>query len=371
MARIGFLSHADMSLHFFRRPIMQELKSLGHDVFAIAPRGAYTKDLERDFNCITYELDRASINPLKVILNTINLIKELKGLELDLLQTAAHKSNIFGTIAARQAGIKYVINLVEGLGSFYIDNDVKTRLTRIILERLYKFSFTKADACVFVNNSDPDYMILRGIIEPQRVVRIKSVGVDVVKFDERVTKPAQISDKKVVLMIARAMWHKGVREFYEASEILKDRTDCEFVYVGEGFEGNKSTADSAFLKSTNVHYLGARDDIAELLKASYMLVLPSYKEGFPRTILEAMSMSRAVVASDVAGCNEIIINGVNGILCRVKDSISLARKIEMLLDDESLCARLGANGREMAVAEFDEKIIAQKYIELYRKFIDV
>ena len=106
MARIGFLSHADMSLHFFRRPIMQALKERGHEVFAIAPRGAYTQDLARDFNAITYDLDRASLNPFTVFSNTKALARELKRLNLDLLQTAAHKSNVFGTLAAREAGIK-------------------------------------------------------------------------------------------------------------------------------------------------------------------------------------------------------------------------------------------------------------------------
>ena len=172
-------------------------------------------------------------------------------------------------------------------------------------------------------------------------------------------------------MIARAMWHKGVREFYEAAELLCGREDCAFVFAGEGFEGNKSTADAKFLTGGAVRYLGARDDVPRLLKASYLLALPSYKEGFPRTVLEAMSMGRAVVASDVAGCNEAVTNGFNGLLCEAKNSADLAAKIEILLNDENLAAQMGRNGRELAVREFDERAVARKYIEIYRKFIDV
>ena len=374
MARIEFLSHSDMSIYFFRRPIMIALQQMGHEVFAIAPKGDFTSKLS-EFNCVTYELDRASINPLIVMKNTRKLSEILAGLNLDLLQTSAHKSNVFGTYAAKQAGIKHVINLVEGLGSFYIDNDFKTKIVRFGIETLYKRALKMSDCCIFVNESDPKYFLSSGLIDASKVVKIKSVGVDTQKFDKNYVCAAnlgdELSDKKIVLMIARAMWHKGVREFYEAAEILKYRTDCRFVYVGDGFDGNKSTADLKFLNSGNVLYLGARDDIPELLKASYILALPSYKEGFPRTILEAMAMSCAVVASDVAGCNEAVIDGVNGLLCEVKNSASLAAKIKILLDDKDFTRQLGCNGRDIAIREFDEKVVAQKYIEIYRKFIDV
>ncbi|WP_169940095.1 glycosyltransferase family 4 protein [Campylobacter sp. RM15925] len=371
MARIGFLSHADMSIYFFRSPIMRALQNLGHEVFAICPKGEFSTRLESEFNCVYYELDRASLNPFVVFKNTEKLSEILRSLNLDLLQTSAHKSNVFGTFAAKKAGIKRVINLVEGLGSFYIDDDIKTRLFRKSIELLYKKALKLSDACIFVNEADPRYFLSQNLIDKDKVIKIKSVGVDTAKFDENLYQSIDFGGKKVVLMIARAMWHKGVREFYEAAEILKDRKDALFVFVGEGFDGNKSTANLEFLKGGSVKYLGARDDVARLLKSSYILALPSYKEGFPRTVLEAMSMSRAVVASDVSGCNEAIIDGVNGLLCEVKNSGDLAKKIEILLDDESLTKRLGQSGRDMAVREFDEKEIAKKYIEVYRKFIDV
>ena len=364
-----------MSIYFFRAPIMRELKRLGHEVFAIAPKGDYTDRLKSEFNCVTYELDRASLNPLTVLENSKKLAEILRELNLDLLQTSAHKSNVFGTFAAKKAGIKRVINLVEGLGSFYIDNDLKTRLVRAAIETLYKKALNMSDGCVFVNEADPAYFLSRGLIAEEKIFKIKSVGVDTLKFDENSVSAANLGEdlrgKKIVLMIARAMWHKGVREFYEAAELLRGREDCAFVFAGEGFEGNKSTADVKFLKGGAVRYLGARDDVPELLKTSYLLALPSYKEGFPRTVLEAMSMGRPVVASDVAGCNEAVTNGFNGLLCEVKSSADLAAKIEILLNDENLASQMGRNGRELALREFDERAVARKYIEIYRKFIDV
>ena len=375
MAKFGFLSHADMSIYFFRAPIMRELKRLGHEVFAIAPKGDYTDRLKGEFNCVTYELDRASLNPLTVLENSKKLTDILRGLNLDLLQTSAHKSNVFGTFAAKKAGIKRVINLVEGLGSFYIDNDLKTRLVRAAIETLYKKALKMSDGCVFVNEADPAYFLARGLIAEEKIFKIKSVGVDTLKFDENSVPAANLGEdlrgKKIVLMIARAMWHKGVREFYEAAELLRGREDCAFVFAGEGCEGNKSTADAKFLTGGAVWYLGARDDVPELLKASYLLALPSYKEGFPRTVLEAMSMARACVVSDCSGCVEAVQEGINGLICRTRDAGDLARKIEILLDDTALCERLGRKGREMVLANYDEKIVTEKYLEVYRKFIDV
>lgn len=371
MARIGFLSHESMSLYFFRAPIMRALKERGHEIYAIAPAGDYTQKLASEFHAATYELDKASINPFRVLKNSEDLAAVLRDLNLDMLQTSAHKSNVFGTFAAKKAGIKTVLNLVEGLGSFYVDSDVKSLLIRAVIERLYKRSLTLSDGCIFVNDADPDYFLAKGLSREDKIYRIKSVGVDASYFDPNACEGADLGERKVVLMMGRALWHKGIKEFYEAAELLKDRTDASFVFVGSGYAGNKSSADEAFLKSPFVRWIPWSEQVRGLYKSAYMFVLPSYKEGFPHTVLEAMSMARACVVSDCSGCVEAVQDGVNGLICRTRDANDLARKIEILLDDEPLCERLGRNGRETVLANYDEKIVTEKYLEVYRKFIDV
>lgn len=371
MARIGFLSHADMSLYFFRSPIMRELKNRGHEVFAIAPKGKYSEILADEFHGVTYELDKASINPLKVFKNSENLAKILASLNLDMLQTSAHKSNVFGTFAAKKARIPIVLNLVEGLGSFYIDNDLKTRIIRTAIEKLYKKSFALSNSTIFVNDSDPDYFLSKNLIDKSKIFRIKSVGVNAEIFDPTKYEPAKISDKKIVLMMGRALWHKGIKEFYEAAELLKNRTDTQFVFVGDTYEGNKTSANREFLQNKNVLWLGWRDDICELYKACYMFVLPSYKEGFPRTILEAMSMAKPCVASDCSGNIEAVQNGVTGLICKTADAKDLSQKIEILLNDAQMAENFGKNAREIVLKSYDEKIITKKYMQVYRNFIDV
>lgn len=371
MSRIGFLSHSDMSVYYFRLPIMKALKELGHEVFAIIPNGNYSKKIAKNFDIITYEIDRASLNPFKIMQETKKLAKILSPLKLDLLQTAAHKPNIFGTKAAKLANIKVVINLVEGLGSFYTSKALKTKAIKAVIEYLYKKTFCLSQATIFVNDADPDYMLWRGLIIEDKVRRIKSVGINSKDFNPYNCEPYKFGNKKIILMMGRALWDKGIREFYEASKILNDRNDCEFVFVGDSDKGNKSCADEKFLNSPFVRHIKWSNQVKELLKASYIFVLPSYQEGFPRTILEAMSMEVACVTSNSAGCNEAVIDGINGLLCEVKNSKDLANKIENLLNNPDLTEKLGKKGRELVLKRYDESIIIPKYLDVYKEFIDV
>lgn len=371
MARFGFLSHSDMSIYFFRSPIMRELKRLGHDVFAIMPDGKYAHKLKDEFDCFTYKITASSLNPFQISNETKELSKILKNLNLDLLQTSAHRSNIFGTFAAKEAGIKNIINLVEGLGSFYIDNDIKSFLVRSMIDHMYYKAFKLSNVCIFVNESDPNYMINKSLIPLNKVIQIKSVGVNSKIFDEKLYKNEKLGSKKIVLMIGRALWHKGIREFYEAADILSDRDDVQFVFAGDTYEGNKSSASKEFLKNPNVLWLGWCEDVFSLYKSAYMVVLPSYKEGFPRTILEAMSMSRPCVVSNADGCVETVEDGHTGLICQMKSSQDLAKKIKILLDDENLARKMGYYGRKAVLEKYDESIITQKYLEIYRQFLYV
>lgn len=368
--KIGFLSHSDLSIALFRAPIMRSLKEKGHEIYAIYPKGIMDEKIKSEFNAVNYEIDKASLNPAKIVKNSLNLAKILQSLKLDMLQTSAHKSNVFGTFAAKMAGIKVVINLVEGLGSFYIENDLKSRFVRCIMEMLYKKSLNLSSACIFVNEADPKYFVNKNLIKKEKVFIVKSVGVNSAKFDPNIVKVYDFkSGKKVVLMIGRALWHKGIKEFYEAAEILNDK--LKFVFVGDIYEGNKSSANRAFLENKSVEWIRWSDEIAELLKGAYMFVLPSYKEGFPRTVLEAMSMAKPCVVTNATGCNEAIKDGFNGLLCEVKNSRDLARKIEILANDEKMALEFGKNARNEVLEKYDEKIISQKYLEIYRKFISV
>ena len=381
MNKIGFLSHLDLNLYLFRLPIMRALLKRGYTLYAICPKGD-KNDALKDAGCIVvnYEISRQGLNPFKERIAIDNIYMAIKDLKLDMLHTFTAKPNIYGTFAAKKANVPIVLNLVEGLGSFYTKDSFKNIVIRNIMEVLYKKAFKLSQACVFVNSDDPQYMIEKKIISKEKVKIIKSVGVDKEKFNMKkftqnellqLRKKNKIKDETVVLMVARAIWDKGIREYYEVASLLtKKHNNLVFILVGDTDEGNHTCADKTFLESGSVRWLGHRDDIVELTAMCDVYVLPSYREGVPVTLLEAASMSKPIVTTDTVGCREVVEDGHNGYLVPIKNIIMLKNKIETLVLDKALRDKMGMNGREKVLQEFDVNIVVKKYLEFYERMMN-
>lgn len=373
---IAFLSHLDLNLYLFRLPIMKKLVEEGHKVYAICPRGdKFDLFKELGIVAIEYNIQRSSLNLLKELKAIYNIYRAVKPLELNILHTFTAKPNIYGTFAGKIAKVPTIINLVEGLGSFYIEDTVKNIIVRTVIEKLYKLIFLMSDKVVFVNADDPDFLESKGVIKKSQIKVIKSVGIDTQEFDpklikkkkiENLKKSLNIDNKTVVLMVARAIWHKGVREYYEAATLLSNYKNIQFILVGDIDEGNHSSADKVFLNAGDVLWLGHRDDVLELTAMADIYVLPSYREGVPRTLLEAASMAKPIITTNTVGCREVVKNGKNGFLVPVKNSKELANKIELLLNDIDKRTLMGENGRMLAIKEFDVKRVVEQYLELYK-----
>jgi N,N'-diacetylbacillosaminyl-diphospho-undecaprenol alpha-1,3-N-acetylgalactosaminyltransferase len=380
--KIAFLSNTDYSLYLFRLPVMLALLKKGHIVYAICPSGDKNQALrESGFIVINYEMNRQSLNPFKELKTIKSIYEAIKGLELDLLHTFTVKPNIYGTFAAKMAKVPVILNLIEGLGSFYASNSVKNIIVRWVIEKLYKVVFLLSNGCVFVNSDDPKYLINKKVILQHKATIIKSVGIDTDLFDmknftkeqiEKIKDKNGLKDKIVVFMAARAIWDKGIREFYEACEIVKAKyPHVEFVFAGDTDEGNHTCANKDFLNSGCVKWLGRRDDMVELTAISDIYVLPSYyKEGIPKTLLEAAAMSKPIVTTDTVGCRDVVDDGVNGFLVPIKDAKKLADKIEILIKDEKLRSKMGIMGRKKALREFELKKVVKQYLELYKNIKD-
>ncbi len=375
---IAFLSHLDLNLYLFRLPMMQELVKQGHKVYAVCPKGdKFDMFAQYGIEALAYEIERSSLNPLKELKAIYNIYKAIKPLKLDMLHTFTAKPNIYGALAGKMAKVPTIINLVEGLGSFYIEDTRKNIIVRGVIEKLYKIVFSFSDKVVFVNSDDPAYLEHKGVIKKEKIKIVKSVGIDTEEFDpqkieekalERLREELNIKNKIVVLMVARAIWHKGIREFYQASKLLSSHKNVQFILVGDVDEGNPSSADARFLKQGNVLWLGQRDDIVELTALCDIYVLPSYyREGVPRTLLEAASMAKPIITTDTVGCREVVEDGINGYLVPVKDAKSLAKKIEYLVSHKEERKVMGENGRIMAIKEFDIKNVVTQYMTLYKE----
>lgn len=360
--KIGFLSHLDLNLYLFRLPIMIELVNRGYSVYAICPKGEKFHLFEKyGIKAISYDINRKSLNPFKEIKTIQNIYKVIKPLNLDILQNFTAKPNIYGSIVGSLSNIPMVINTITGLGSFFISKSIKSIIVRKILEQLYRFSNKKASYVIFQNNDDMQLFIEKKLVKKEKAILIKSSGIDTSFF-----KPSNIAVNKniKVLMIARAIWHKGVKEYYEAAKILENK-NIDFIYVGATDEENISCASKEFLKTGNVTWLGQRDDIKEIIETCDIFILPSYREGIPRTLLEASSMGKPIITTNAVGCKEVVDDGYNGFLVPIKDSNTLAKKIEILANDSSLRKYMGENARKKALNEFDINIVVKKHIKLY------
>ncbi len=359
--KIGFLSHYDGNLYQFRLPVMKELVKRGHTVYAITPKGnRFDKFKEFGIETVDYTINRASLNPLNELRTIKELRKKVNLLNLDILHSFTHKPNIYGSFA----NSKNFIQTVTGLGSFFIYDDLKSKIIKNVILTGYKFSSKKAKKVIFQNSDDLKMFVDLGIISKEKAVLVKSSGIDTSEWKMENGKWKINNKKPIVLMIARVIKDKGVEEFIKAAEILKDK--AEFWYAGYIDKGNKNAFNPNW---KNVKFLGLRDDIKELISKSDIVVLPSYREGVPRTLLEAASMSKPIVTTNAPGCKEVVDDGVNGFLVTIKDYESLAEKIGILIDNKELKEKFGKNSREKAVNEFDIKIVVDKYLEVYEEIL--
>lgn len=370
-----FLSHLDVNLYLFRLPIMQALVDKRHEVVALCPYGDVSQHFaEHGVSVVHYSIKRSGLNPFREAAVIWRLDRIMRNLRPDVLHTFTAKPNIYGTLAGRMARVPVIHNLVEGLGSFYVEDSLRNRCVRTCMEGLYAITCRLSDSTVFVNRDDADHFLAHRLVPQHKMRIIRSVGIDTQIFKPGMHDVSAVrrelglvSSSRVVLMVARAIWHKGLAEYIDAARRLRTQyPDAVFLLAGDVDQGNPSSATREFLlNQPHVRWLGPRTDIAELTALCDVYVLPSYREGVPRTLLEAASMAKPIVTTEAVGCREVVEDGINGILVPVRDSQALARGIATLLDDKALRERMGQAGREKAVREFDVRHVVQQYLELY------
>ncbi len=366
--KIAYLSHQDANLYRFRLPIMRALVMQGDEVFAVCPKGDFSVYFaDYGIKHLPYSIKRSSLNPLQefATLKAIRLI--LQELEPDLVHTFTHKPNIYGAFAYPGR----VIQTVTGLGSFYIHNDSRSLAIRTLINSLYRLSASKTAKTIFQNSDDMEYFISRKIIPKSKAVLVRSSGVDTSSFAPRKPNRDLLKEYKLnpklptVLMIARVIRDKGVEEYIKAAESLKELAN--FIYIGEIDEGNPN----AYRPNWKVvRHLGYRKDVEEWIALSDLVVLPSYyREGVPRTLLEAAAMAKAIVTSDAPGCREVVRDGINGILVPPRDPLSLTDAIKTLLLDPKKREQMGAAGRKIAKDEFSVERVVESYKKIYREIL--
>ena len=353
----------------FRAPLLSGLQDAGYRIVAFAPLDAHAADLRaKGIEVHDVPIARSGMNPLTDVRLLIRYTRMLRALRPAAYCGFTIKPNVYGAIAARMAGVP-AINNVTGLATPYLSEG----LVWAVAERLYRFAFRRSHTVFYHNPEDLRLMLERRVIRPDQGRVVPGSGVNLHQFqpasDDPGTGPLRF------LFFGRLILHKGIREFIEAARLLRPiLPDARFQLLGNPDPGNPTSVSDQELKSWIddgiVEHLGEHRDVRPLIGQASVVVLPTYREGLSRALLEGAAMGKPLLGTDVAGSRELIEDGVTGLLCRARDSGSLAEAMERMarLPRERLRA-MGAAGRKKMEREFSEERVVQAYLDVLEQAI--
>jgi glycosyltransferase involved in cell wall biosynthesis len=368
--KVLLFANTDWYLYNFRLPLAEALRSQGHEVVMVSPDGKYSERLKQaEFRWIAFPLVRQRLNPFAELFTILRLVLLYRRERPDVAHHFTVKCVMYGSIAARFAGIEGVVNALAGLGHVFSDCGVQARLLRIIIQRICK-SFLRPTQVVFQNPEDHQAFLKRGLVDRDASYLIRGSGVDVERFKPRANKNS--SDKRYVLLASRLLWAKGVAEYVEAARLVRRQIpETVFLLAGESDPGNPASVPQEVVdewkRRGDVEVLGHCEDIKSLLEKADLVVLPTYYgEGVPRILIEAAASGKPLVATDMPGCHEIVQHRLNGILIPPRDSRELARAIKEILPDDLCMARMGKHSRRLACDEFSQEQVINKTFQVYQ-----
>ncbi len=360
-------ANTDWYLYNFRIEYAKFLRSQGWDVVLMSPDGEYVEKIEAlGFRHIDMEFSRKGMNPAAES-DAIRRIREVYEAEQpDLVHHFTIKCMIYGSIAARQVGVKSIVNSVTGLGFVFLSDKPHVKLVRGVVKHLYKKAF-KGTQVIFENPDDRALFLEMGLVGEDNSHVILGTGIDTDAF-----VPVRPPDSvPLTILPARMLWDKGIGEFVDAAAaIRKEGINARFALIGKMDEGNPACIEYETLtrwqKEGNVEWWGWQDDIYTSISLADIVCLPSYREGLPKILLEAAACGRPIVTTDVPGCRETVIDGVNGLLVEVKSAESLKNALIRLINDRDLRVKMGEASRELAVSRFSNAIVNAETYKIYR-----
>lgn len=355
-----FISH--------RLAVAEAARCAGYAVHVATMPGSVTCDIsEKGFVHHELPFTRSGKNVFVELLAFFSIVRLLWKVKPDLLHLVTIKPVLYGGLAARFAPVGGVVCAVSGLGFVYMSMGSKAGLVRNVISAMYRLAFGKKNLrVIFQNPDDRDVLLSVGALEAPKVKMIRGSGVDLTLY-QALPEPLGLP---VVCFAARLLRDKGVYEYIEAVRLLHERgVKAIFKLVGDPDPGNPTSITDMEIETwrqeARLEVVGFRKDIARLFAASHIVVLPSYREGLPKVLVEAAACGRAVVTTDVPGCRDAIDPNETGLVVPVKDVIALADAIQRLIEDSVLRQKMGAAGRALAEREFSVEKIAQQHLDVY------
>ena len=373
--KIIFLSNSDTNLYLFRLPVMKTLAGLNWEVIALSPNGRYNNRFrEYGIRFISCKMDRKSLNPFRELKSVYDIYRILKKERPDVLHTFTHKPNIYGNIAGKLSGVPIIINSHTGEGSFFIESSFKARIVQSIIRILYRITLRFSTKITFLNYDDKRIFTEEKLAEDEKTEVIMGSGIDTEEWN-----PSKIQADKAkklrVLMASRLIIHKGVAEYVEAARLLKKKYGgtAEFFLAGDFYDGNPYAVPKEYIKRAVqervIEFLGWKHDLRKIVKSSDIFVLPSYREGCPKAVLEAMAMQKPIITTSTVGCKECVEDNKNGFLVPPKNVLKLAEAIEKLIQNKDLRKKFGRYSRQKCIEEFDTGIIIKRHLQMYQELL--
>ena len=362
--KIAFVANTSWSIYKFRLYLIEKLTEKGFAIFVLAPRDPYTAKFESLPGLTYIELKHfkgKSISPFRDTILYRELLHHYRTIRPDLIFHYTIKANLFGTRAAARAGIPSV-SVVTGLGYAFAGNGWLQSIAKF----LYKKELRNSTEVWFLNEDDRHTFITQQLIQPEKTFLLPGEGVDTQTF-----YPAPYTLKKEVtfLLIGRLIRHKGIYEFIQATQLLKQQGLAIRCQLLGFFDDNNPVAIprhevEEWTNSGLITYLGDTDKVAPFIGQADCIVLPSWREGLPLSLLEGASMCKALIATDTPGCRALIDEAVNGYLCREKDAADLAKKMAVYYHLPAAAkTKMGLAGREKVLSAFTQEKVAAIYLE--------
>lgn len=355
-----FLSH--------RLPIALAAREAGYEVHVATANGDAVRAIRRSgFIHHTVAIARSGQNPLAELGSIIGLYQLFREIRPDLVHLITIKPVLYGGIAARLAAVPAVVAAVSGLGTVFVAQSTAARARRALVSWLYRLAFSQRRlAVIFQNPDDRDGLLAIGAVEQGQVRMIRGSGVNLASYPFVPEPKGTI----IVVMAARLLRDKGVYEFVEAARLLKTRgVEVVMRLIGAPDPGNPTSVEKSevdgWAAEGVVELPGFRTDVAKQYQAANIVCLPSYREGLPKSLVEAAACGRAVVTTDVPGCRDAITPGETGLLVPVRNAVALADAIQSLIEDCDLRKKMGQAGRALAEDSFAIEKIVDQHLRIY------
>ena len=346
----------------FRMPLIKKLKERGYTVVVVTQFDGYEQLFGENVDQVkSLFISRKGVNPFVDVVTVLDLFKHLLIIKPSVLFLFTIKPVIYGSFVAKLLKVQ-TIATITGLGTSFIVQGFITKVVKF----LYKNALPSVSTVFFQNSDDKSLFLTHGLVKPKACRLSPGSGVDLNKF---AYSELPLSQNLTFLLVARMLWDKGVGEFVDAARVIKLKyPNTRFQLLGPMSVENHSLISRKYIYQWQeegvIDYLGETDNVISYLKSASCIVLPSYREGTSRVLLEAAAIGRPLIATDVPGCREVIEDGMNGFLCESRDYLSLSQKMEkmLLLPYESRRV-MGKNGRRKVEQEFDQDFVCQLYLD--------